>query len=47
MYRGAVRSILSELARSERLSIVQEMVLSEPKTKELAAKLGELSCETA
>jgi large subunit ribosomal protein L4 len=41
MYRGAVRSILSELARLERLSIVREMVLSEPKTKELAAKLGE------
>jgi large subunit ribosomal protein L4 len=43
MYRGAVRSILSELARSERLSIVQDMVLSEPKTKELVAKLGQLS----
>jgi large subunit ribosomal protein L4 len=41
MYRGAVRSILSELARTERLSVVQEMVLSEPKTKELLAKLGE------
>jgi len=41
MYRGAVRSILSELARSERLSIVQDMVISEPKTKLLLAKLGE------
>lgn len=41
MYRGAVRSILSELARSERLSVVQDLVLSEAKTKELVAKLGE------
>ena len=41
MYRGAVRSILSELARSERLSIVSEFALTEPKTKALAAKLSE------
>jgi large subunit ribosomal protein L4 len=42
MYRGAVRSILSELVRQERLSVVPELSLSAPKTKELRAKLNEL-----
>jgi large subunit ribosomal protein L4 len=42
MYRGAVRSILSELARQERLQVVSEMAVSAPKTKELLGKLNEL-----
>jgi large subunit ribosomal protein L4 len=42
MYRGAVRSILSELVRQERLSVVPEISLAAPKTKELVAKLREL-----
>jgi large subunit ribosomal protein L4 len=42
MYRGAVRSILSELARQDRLVVVPELKLNAPKTKELAGKLGEL-----
>ena len=42
MYRGALRSILSELARQERLSVVSELSLEVPKTKALAAKLREL-----
>jgi large subunit ribosomal protein L4 len=42
MYRGAVRSILSELVRQERLSVVPELSLSAPKTKELRSKLNEL-----
>ncbi|MGB5833618.1 MAG: 50S ribosomal protein L4 [Thiohalocapsa sp.] len=41
MYRGAVRSILSELARTERLSVVLEINLSAPRTKELTATLNE------
>jgi large subunit ribosomal protein L4 len=35
MYRGAVRSILSELARQDRLVVVPEIAVSAPKTKEL------------
>lgn len=39
MYRGAIRSILSELNRQERLIIVDEISVSQPKTKELVDKL--------
>jgi large subunit ribosomal protein L4 len=42
MYRGAVRSILSELARNERLIVLPELALAAPKTKELAKKLADL-----
>ena len=42
MYRGAMRSVLSELLRQERLVVTPELVLSAAKTKELRAKLGEL-----
>jgi large subunit ribosomal protein L4 len=41
MYRGAVRSIVSELVRQDRLSVVPELTLSAPKTKELLGKLRE------
>lgn len=40
MYRGALRSILGELNRQERLSVVSELDVSEPSTKGLLAKLG-------
>lgn len=42
MYRGAMRSIVSELVRQERLVALDEFSISSPKTRELAAKLGEL-----
>jgi len=42
MYRAAMRSILSELARSERLVVVEEFAIDAPKTKLLAAKLKEM-----
>ena len=42
MYRGAIRSILSELVRQERLMVVESFDVTAPKTKELAAKLKEL-----
>ncbi|MDZ7830090.1 MAG: 50S ribosomal protein L4 [Halofilum sp. (in: g-proteobacteria)] len=42
MYRGAMRSILSELVRGERLSVVSELTLDEPRTKALLAKLDNL-----
>lgn len=39
MYRVAIRSILSELLRQERLVVVDDFVMNAPKTKELASKL--------
>jgi large subunit ribosomal protein L4 len=43
MYRGAICSILSELARLGRLKVVESLEVSGPKTSELVAKLAELS----
>jgi large subunit ribosomal protein L4 len=42
MYRAAMRSMLSELIRQERLVVVEELELEAPKTKLLAGKLKEL-----
>lgn len=42
MYRGAIRSILSELLRTERMAVVSEFAVEAPKTKELVAKLNAL-----
>jgi large subunit ribosomal protein L4 len=42
MYRGSIRSILSELVRQERLIVVESFGIEAPKTKQLAAKLKEL-----
>ncbi len=39
MYRGALRSILSELIRQDRLVVVEKFGVETPKTKELLAKL--------
>ena len=39
MYRGAIRSILSELVRQERLIVVESFAIDVPKTRELTAKL--------
>ena len=47
MYRGALRSILSELIRQDRLIVVDAFSVSAPKTKELVAKLAELSANDA
>jgi large subunit ribosomal protein L4 len=43
MYRGAMRAILSELLRQERLIIVDDLSISAPKTRELLGKLGEMN----
>ncbi|MEJ2618792.1 MAG: 50S ribosomal protein L4 [Candidatus Thiodiazotropha sp.] len=43
MYRGAIRSILSELNRQERLVVVDEISISQPKTKELVGKLKDMA----
>ena len=45
MYRGAIRAILSELVRQERLVIVEDFALEGPKTKSLVGKLKELGLE--
>ncbi len=42
MYSGALRSILSELVRQERLVVVEKFGVEAPKTKELVAKLKAL-----
>ena len=41
MYQGALRAMLSELARLERLVVVESLALEAPKTRLLAAKLKE------
>lgn len=47
MYRGALRSILSELVRQERLVVVDSLALEAPKTKQMVAKLKELGTSNA
>ena len=47
MYRGAMRSILSELVRQDRLVVVESLALDAPKTKALVARLGELGLGSA
>ena len=47
MYRAAMRSILSELARQERLMVVEEFAVDAPKTKSLIAKLAEYDVTAA
>ena len=41
MYRAAIRSMLSELVRQERLCVVEDITVDAPKTKQLAAKLAD------
>jgi len=41
MYKGAIRSMLSELLRQERLCFIDSIGLNEPKTKLLKKKLEE------
>ena len=42
MYRAAMRSILSELVRQDRLIVVDKIKVAEPKTRLLIEKLDEL-----
>ena len=42
MYRGAMRSMLSELIRQDRLLLMEHFSVSAPKTKELVTKLEKL-----
>ena len=45
MYRAAMRSILSELNRQERLQIIDGLSIDEPKTKTLVGKLSALGLD--
>ena len=46
MYRGAIRSMLSELARTERLLVTDGIALESPKTRLLASQLKKWSLES-
>jgi large subunit ribosomal protein L4 len=45
MYRGAMQSMLSELARQDRLIVIESIEIDAPKTKTLVGKLKELNFE--
>jgi large subunit ribosomal protein L4 len=45
MYRAAMRSILSELVRQERLVAIDSFAVDAPKTRELVGKLQELGLD--
>jgi large subunit ribosomal protein L4 len=47
MYRGAMRCILSELVRQDRLVVVDGLELDAPKTKLMASRLKDLNAEGA
>ena len=47
MYRSAIRNILSELVRQDRLIVIDELSLDAPKTKLLAEKLKTLELNDA
>ena len=46
MYRAALRSMMSELVRQDRLVVVNELALEAPKTKLLATKLKDMELES-
>lgn len=45
MYRAGVSSILSQLAREDRLAVVEKFTVDAPKTKALAAKLKSMGLD--
>jgi len=47
MYRVAMQSILSELARQDRIHVVEEFKAETNKTREMVAKLSELGLKSA
>lgn len=47
MFRGAMCSIVSELGRSGRLTVVDQLAVSQPKTRELAGTLNNLDASNA
>jgi large subunit ribosomal protein L4 len=47
MYRGALRSMLSELARQDRLLLTDQFSVPQPKTRELVAALKAMDLDNA
>lgn len=47
MYRGAIKSILSELVRQDRLVVVEKFEVEAPKTKVLVQKLKQMALDDA
>ena len=45
MYRAALRSVMSELVRQDRLIVVESIEMNAPKTKELAQRLKKLDLD--
>ena len=45
IYRAGMASILSQLVREERLSVIEALTLAEPKTKLLAGKLRDMGMD--
>ncbi len=45
MYRAALRSVMSELVRQDRLIVVESIEMKAPKTRELAQRLKKLDLE--
>jgi large subunit ribosomal protein L4 len=46
MYRGALKSVLSELIRQDRILVTESLAMEAPKTRELAGKLKELGLKS-
>ncbi len=46
MYRGALRSVFSELIRQDRMIVVEDFKIKKPKTKELVTKLKEFGLKS-
>jgi large subunit ribosomal protein L4 len=46
MYRAGIRSILSQLAREDRLAVVDSFSIDSPKTKQMAGKLKTMGLES-
>jgi large subunit ribosomal protein L4 len=46
MYRAGVRSILSQLAREDRLAVVEKFEVEEPKTRLVASKLKQMGFDS-
>ncbi len=44
-YRTAIRSILSELVRQDRLIVADDFTVAEPKTKQLVTKMNDMKIE--
>lgn len=47
MYRVGMRSLVSELVRQERLILIDKLGVTEPKTKQMQARLTELGVDNA